>query len=66
MIYYHPTGGDQTFLLNAETGQVWKFDAAKSAFLEVPRTSEIIEWERGPDGKPRRKEVKPNDPLGIR
>jgi len=60
----YPSGKD-LFLLNTENGKVWKWDATKSAFLEVPVTSEIIEYEKGPDGELRRKPKNPNDPLGI-
>jgi hypothetical protein len=32
----------ETFLVNSETGKVWRYDAKDKAFLEVPVTGKII------------------------
>ncbi len=59
------TATDGTFLLDTQAGKVWHYSAKDEAFLEVPVTSKIMHYERGPDGKPRLVDPK-NDPLDIR
>ena len=56
---------DGTFMFDSHVGKVWRYSAKDDAFIEVPVTSKILRYERGPDGKMRI--VHPdNDPLGIR
>jgi len=36
------SSNDGTFLLNQNSGKVWRFDSKQGAFLEVPVTSKIL------------------------
>jgi hypothetical protein len=51
----------ETFLLDSDTGKVWRYDAKEKAFVEIPVTSKIIRY----DAKGNRVEPDPKDPLGI-
>jgi len=51
----------ETFLLDSDTGRVWRYDSKEKAFLETPVTSKIIKY----DANGNRVEPNPKDPLGI-
>ena len=63
---FNLTAGSQgTFLVDSISGKVWQYSADKQALVEVPVTSEIIEYVRDNDGKIVRREAPSTDPLGI-
>jgi len=64
-IFVLHSSGPDTFLLNADTGKVWRWNSKEEAFIEVPITSKITKFERGPDGQLREKKANPKDPLGL-
>jgi hypothetical protein len=51
----------ETFLVASEAGKVWRYDANDKAFLEIPVTSKIINY----DSHGNRVPPDPKDPLGI-
>lgn len=59
------TSVDGTFLLDSQSGKVWRYSAKDDTFLEVGLTSKILRYERGQDGKLHVVDPK-SDPLGIR
>ncbi len=59
------TSSDGTFLLETQSGKVWRYSVKDDAFLEVVVTSKILRYKRGADGKMHVADPK-NDQLGIR
>jgi hypothetical protein len=51
----------ETFLVDSEGGKVWRYSATDKAFLEIPVTSKIINY----DSQGNRIPPDPKDPLGI-
>ena len=51
----------ETFLVNSETGRVWRYDAKEKTFLEVPVTTKILRY----DANGNRVQPDPKDPLGL-
>jgi hypothetical protein len=51
----------ETFLVNSETGKVWRYDAKEKTFLEVPVTTKIIRY----DSKGNVVQPDPDNPLGL-
>jgi uncharacterized protein YcfL len=51
----------ETFLVDTDTGKVWRYEAKDKTFLEVPVTSKIIKY----DSHGNRVEPDSKDPLGI-
>lgn len=51
----------ETFLVNSETGKVWRYDAKEKSFLETPVTSKIVRF----DANGNRVPPDPKDPLGL-
>jgi hypothetical protein len=51
----------ETFLVDTEGGKVWRYSATDKAFLEIPVTSKIINY----DSQGNRIPPDPKDPLGI-
>jgi hypothetical protein len=55
------SSGNETFLVDTESGKVWRYDPKDKAFLEIPVASKIIEY----DSSGNRVVPDPKDPLGI-
>ena len=51
----------ETFLVNSETGKVWRYEPKEKVFFEIPVTSKIIRY----DSHGNRVEPDPKDPLGL-
>jgi hypothetical protein len=56
----YPSSGE-TFLLDKDTGKVWRYEVKDRAFLEIPVTSKIVRY----DANGNRVEPDPKDPLGL-